>query len=103
GFSAPPRTRCSTHAFRRAAFREKQRALARAWRNGCAARGKPRNRSGGRSKQIFLYSRCGERIPQVLVCRAAGDQAARRTLQEADLDEVGLVEVFDGAAVFADG
>src|SRR5687767_14213820 len=43
-----------------------------------------------------------QRIAEVLVGRPAGDPAAGSALQEADLDQVRLVQVLDGAAVFAD-
>src|SRR5436853_1175648 len=45
----------------------------------------------------------GRRIPHVLVGAAGGDPAAGRALEEALLDEVGLVEVFERPPVLTHG
>src|SRR5579872_5117401 len=54
------------------------------------------------SKQRLLGTRGTCRVPEVIVGELAGDAAARSALQKSDLNEVGLVKIFDRAAVFAD-
>src|SRR6266545_1895103 len=57
---------------------------------------------GAALKQRILRPRTAGLVAEVVVGRFAGDAATRRALQEPDLDQIRLVEVFDGAAVLAD-
>ena len=53
------------------------------------------------NKSVCLLRRAA-RVAEVVVGELAGDAAAGGALQEADLDQVGLVEVLDRAAVLGD-
>ena len=54
-------------------------------------------------KQIALFSRRADGVVQVLVHQPCGRTPVRRALQEADLDQIWFVEVFDRSTILGDG